>query len=125
MAQTYRSFVILVFLALFCSGQAQASPSVNKVLRSVYAGVALHDIVYTTACVSRGICRELNFTFTPVMRRGGIEGAMMMKGAEHGAIILASEHYDEEHPTAVRNVLIGLIAAQVAVNVHNWKQLHQ
>lgn len=123
-----RNTVSAVGLLCILLGGAQsvwAAPNVNRTLRYVYAGVALQDIVHTTGCVSRGVCREQNWTFTPIVRKWGIESAMLVKGAEHGAIIYAAQMFEESHPTATRNVLIGLIAAQVAVNIRNYQVLRK
>lgn len=121
---TLRVALVAAFISIN-STVASAQSTTIKWLRVSYAVEALHDIVYTTACVAREQCRELNQTFAPVMRRGGIEAAMMMKGAEHGAIILASERWERNHPTATKWLLTSLLGAQVAVNVHNWRELHR
>lgn len=96
-----------------------------RALRYVYAFVALQDIVHTTACASRQQCHEANVTLAPIAEQWGIESAMLVKGAEHGAVVLGLQHLEKKDRKVTQAITWMLIGAQVGVNVYNYKQLQK
>lgn len=116
-----RAVLLTVALALVpASARADDSRALHGAL-GAYLTAAFFDAAGTAYCSGAGTCHEVNPVLRPVVDRAGVVPAMTAKGAMHVGIAwwLLATHRD--HPRRTLWVALGLTAAQVAVNVINYR----
>lgn len=90
-----------------------------KLAAAALATTSTVDVIQTTGCVSRGICREQNPLIRPVAASRPIMVAV--KGGIDGSVILAAWKLHRDHSKAAWALLGSVLVAQSAAVVWNAK----
>jgi len=93
------------------------------ILLAGFGFAASVDMLQTSYCLGAHTCTEAN----PLLGRGinkfGVVPGLSIKGAVHTASIYLLARHRAKAPRAVKWAALGLLAAQTAVDVHNYRQM--
>lgn len=114
--------ILAVLLCVPAPSQAQDSLFTDAMLAS-YVVAGFTDTAQTAYCLGRGTCREANPALRWAIERRGVPTAMTAKGILHVGLAYVLYRNHKAHPRTVQWVAATLTAVQLAVVVHNARNI--